>query len=295
MSSGIYYIINKVNKKKYIGSSKNIEKRFKRHKMELRNSKHHNIFLQRSYNKHGLENFEFSIVEETDQLFEREQFHINCYDKNQLYNVGSVGGGDNTSNHPNIDVIKIKVSDASKKMWDNRSLEEREKFIKYGKNNPNYGKKWTKEMRERNSKIAKQRYKNNPELLKKISTNSTIQWQNINEQDKIQFKEKCKQRMLTDNPFKGKRHNTHTLHILSEKGKARFEMTTPQERYQTNPQTVLVNVCGVLYYGLSEASRQLGISPSLMLYRLKSKSEKWKDYQYVSIDNHSENGNDILG
>lgn len=283
MSSGIYYIINRINNKKYIGSSKNIENRFRIHKRQLKNSTHHNIILQRSYHKHGLENFEFCIIEETSALLDREQFHIDLHQQKQLYNIGSVGGGDNTSNHPNIDIIKMKMSKASKKMWDSRTKEERDILIRSGKQNSNYGNKWNKETREKVSNIVKQRYKDNPELLEKISKNSTMQWRNMSAEDKIEFKEKCRQRMLTNNPFKGKKHDSETLSILSEKGKERFSTTTPKERYERNPQTVLVTVCGELYYGLSEAGRRLGISPALMLYRLKSKSEKWKDYQYVTV------------
>lgn len=296
MSSGIYYIINKINNKKYIGSSKNIEKRFRRHLFELNTGTHHNIILQRSFDKHGVDNFDFLIIEETNDLFEREQAHIDNHNSIELYNIGGVGGGDNLTNNPNKVEILQKMSLASKKMWDDRTPEERSKLCKFGENNPNYGKKWTDTMKESSSKMVKERYKDNPETLEVLRQRSLSQWQHMSEADKIKFKEKCRERMLKDNPFKGKKHNNYTLSVLSEKGKERFVSTTSQERYKRNPQTVLVTVCGKLYYGLSEAGRQLGISPALMLYRLKSKSEKWKDYQYVTVEeDYSENGNDILG
>lgn len=295
MSSGIYYIINKINNTKYIGSSKNIEKRFKQHKMKLRNLKHHSVFLQRSYNKHGLENFEFCIVEETYQLFEREQFHINLHDKKHLYNVGSVGGGDNFTNNPNKTQIIEKMSQGSKKMWDNRTPEERDKLRMSGDNNPNYGNKWTREMKNKNSELAKKRYQNNPELIEKMRENSSAQWLAMSPEDKNKFKDKCRERMLKNNPFKGKKHSQETLDRMSTKRKETFINSTAEERYNRHSQTRMVLVDGELYYGLSEAGRQLGLSPALMLYRLKSTSEKWKHYQYAPIENHSENGNDILG
>ena len=63
MKSGIYRIVNKVNGKYYIGSSIDIEKRYKRHINELRQGKHHSILLQRAYNKYGEVEFELEILE----------------------------------------------------------------------------------------------------------------------------------------------------------------------------------------------------------------------------------------
>ena len=46
MSSGIYKIINIINKKFYIGSSKNIEKRCTEHFNHLKNNLHHSVKFQ---------------------------------------------------------------------------------------------------------------------------------------------------------------------------------------------------------------------------------------------------------
>ena len=61
---GVYKIINLKTKDLYIGSSIQIEKRFLRHKKDLRNNKHHSIILQRAWNKYKEENFKFEIIEE---------------------------------------------------------------------------------------------------------------------------------------------------------------------------------------------------------------------------------------
>lgn len=58
---GIYQISNKINNKKYIGSSKSIEERWSLHKRKLNNNTHFNSHLQRSYNKNGKGAFGFKV------------------------------------------------------------------------------------------------------------------------------------------------------------------------------------------------------------------------------------------
>ena len=60
---GVYFIKNLVNDKVYVGSSVNIFTRWKRHKYELQNKKHHSAKLQRAFDKYGEENFVFCLAE----------------------------------------------------------------------------------------------------------------------------------------------------------------------------------------------------------------------------------------
>lgn len=82
---GIYSITNSNTGKKYIGSSKNIQKRIKEHFADLRSGVHHATPLQNSFNKHGEDVFTHQLIEKiedpTDKEFilEREQFWINYY------------------------------------------------------------------------------------------------------------------------------------------------------------------------------------------------------------------------
>lgn len=62
MNSGIYQIVNKVNNKRYIGSSINIKQRWSAHKSELRNNKHSNKHLQAAWNYYGEAAFKFELM-----------------------------------------------------------------------------------------------------------------------------------------------------------------------------------------------------------------------------------------
>lgn len=76
-TSGIYLI--KIDKYYYIGSSNNINKRFKRHLSELKRNNHFNKFLQNLYNKHKEYNFFLLETCEEENLLKIEQDYIDIY------------------------------------------------------------------------------------------------------------------------------------------------------------------------------------------------------------------------
>lgn len=95
--SGIYCIKNKNNEKMYIGYSSNIYRRFYEHKNNLKNNKHENSYLQKSYNKYGEISFEFFIIEscEENEMKEREIFYIEKYSTfNKDFGYNMTLGGD---------------------------------------------------------------------------------------------------------------------------------------------------------------------------------------------------------
>lgn len=94
--SGIYSITNTIDKRIYIGSSKNIYKRYLDHCSYLKKNKHHNYHLQNFYNKYGLYSLIFNLVEycEKEKLFEREQYYLNIYTEKFNICQKAVGGFD---------------------------------------------------------------------------------------------------------------------------------------------------------------------------------------------------------
>lgn len=61
---GVYKITNKLNGDCYVGSSKDIGQRWKKH-ISLHKSKgrHHEYFIYRAMRKYGIENFKFEVLE----------------------------------------------------------------------------------------------------------------------------------------------------------------------------------------------------------------------------------------
>lgn len=93
ITSGIYKIINQINNQYYIGSSSSLFSRRNQHFSLLRRGIHTNKYLQRSVNKHGINNFDFEVMFYCDKenLLFYEQI---CIDKlNPKYNLspGVVG------------------------------------------------------------------------------------------------------------------------------------------------------------------------------------------------------------
>jgi group I intron endonuclease len=102
METGMYQILNLVNNKRYIGSSKNIKQRWHFHKRDLYKNKHHSQHLQFAYNKYGLKNFEFSILEITTEelLTERENYWCNLFNTHNPdygYNIAAIVRNGNIS------------------------------------------------------------------------------------------------------------------------------------------------------------------------------------------------------
>lgn len=85
MTKGIYSITNALNGARYVGSSVEIEKRWKQHKIQLVSDSHHSVKLQKAWNKYGRNAFKWEIIEVIDDptnstLTEREQYWIDKYD-----------------------------------------------------------------------------------------------------------------------------------------------------------------------------------------------------------------------
>ena len=97
MKSGIYKITNKITNKFYIGSAVDIKTRWSVHKRRLKTNTHDNKHLQSAWNKDGIQNFLFEIVElcEREILIPTEQKYLDeykCWDREIGYNIAKIAG-----------------------------------------------------------------------------------------------------------------------------------------------------------------------------------------------------------
>lgn len=93
----IYKITNNINGKSYIGkTTKTAEERYKEHQYNHKQGQTH---LYRAMRKHGIDNFSISVVEQTENLNEREKYWISTLSPE--YNMTIGGDGGDTSSSPN--------------------------------------------------------------------------------------------------------------------------------------------------------------------------------------------------
>lgn len=168
----IYKIINKVNGKIYIGQTiKDFNKRYPMQGMGIeRVYRYHNYHkkINYPYNKHLLSAIEkygfnsFEVIEEFDIAYSKdmldylEDYYIRAYgssDRKFGYN-NKLGGANGKLNSESIEKMKATKRKNALKL----SVNERKiRFGRFGKNNANYGKKRSKETREKISNSNKGR------------------------------------------------------------------------------------------------------------------------------------------
>tara|TARA_R110002020_G_scaffold41921_12_gene123250 strand:- start:5789 stop:6598 length:810 start_codon:yes stop_codon:yes gene_type:complete len=263
---GIYVIRNLTNNKIYVGSTKNFEERWKQHQQHLMAQKHCNIILQRAFNKRGKDNFIFEIIEECTgytrkSLFALEDKYIESFkakNRDFGYNIADAGGGDILSTHPNKADIIARMSTTLKENAKNLTESERiEKWGQQGESNGMFGRTHTVEARKRISDF----HKGNSYAKGSVRT----------EEQRQRLSEFAKTRTGDKNGFYGKTHSDETKKKLSESMKG---------KKPPNMRAVVID--GIKYESLNEASRQLGIHVTTILWRVNSPNKKFESYSFFS-------------
>lgn len=232
---GIYKITNLVTNQVYIGQSILLKNRLINHRSRLKRGRHENSKLQRSYDKYGVENFSFDIIEQEEhmtreELNEKEIYYICLYQSNSEKGFNLTDGGQHNIVH----------------VWTLDERKERSEKMK-GSKNHFHGKTHTEETRCKLSKLAKSRTgKANPFYGKTHSDN----WA---EQRKAIYAEKKLNGWV--DPKKGK---------IS---KSADEINRMKDNM---PSKVSITVDNTEYRSISECSQILGIPRSTLRKRLDS-------------------------
>ena len=117
MKKFIYKITNQINGKIYIGQTTNPTRRFQEYRRKGYGAEKEKI-LYKAFNKYGISNFSFEVIEETEDYNEREKYWIKFYDCINPNGYNMSEGGENPSvfhgeEHPlcshskeNVDLVK---------------------------------------------------------------------------------------------------------------------------------------------------------------------------------------------
>lgn len=129
-TSGVYMITCLTNKKRYVGSSKNISKRLSYHfGKQARSNNYSRNILYKDIGKYCIEDFKFEVLEECSHLdlLKKEKEYINKLQPE--YNIrlgGRLSNEYSESEHGRL--LCKKMSERAKKLWKNP--EHRDKIRK---------------------------------------------------------------------------------------------------------------------------------------------------------------------
>lgn len=180
----VYYILNRINGKLYIGSTARygFRKRWYFHKRDLRLGVHYNSHLQSAWNKYGPNAFLFSILLRCspEECIKWEQEFLECfqsYKDGYGYNISPTAGSTLGAKWgPLTPKQKQQRSKASKDRWDN----------------PEYKKRMTEKIRQamaapeykENHRAAMQKIVTSEEYLVGLSKRSKKMWEERTEEER---------------------------------------------------------------------------------------------------------------
>ena len=191
MAAGIYRLFCTVSGKSYVGQSVNVARRVENHFRLLHEGRHWNPHLQASFNLHGHDTFLAEVLEYCDRevLKEREQFWMDYYGLENLYNMAPAAGS----------TAGIKLSE-----------ETRQRISEVQK-----GKTLSEEHRRRIGEARKGR-RHSDEQRQRISEGKK-------DKKRQPFSEEHCQRISNNHVgMKGKKHSEETRRRISEGNKVRW-------------------------------------------------------------------------
>ena len=181
----IYKIVNKTNNKVYIGKTNYVNpfKRFDEHIRDSKKERCKNRPLYRAFSKYGIHNFEFIILEETDDEDNREKYYISLYNSfgKNGYNATLGGDGRPYINLDEDEVIKYHIYNAKYQI-----LKTKNHFRVDAKTIKEILLKHNIDWLNKNQSIKKSHYDKNGDVYQvDINTNKIINkfnsWTNANE------------------------------------------------------------------------------------------------------------------
>ena len=244
----VYQIFTNQSLKTYIGSTSNVEKRFKQHLSSLKQGRHHSVHFQNFYNKHPDSIFYVKILAEFETVEDCKEYEELLLNINlNLFNVSKKSsGGDLISYHPDNKMIRQNMSKISKVLYQTNF--NFKNYPKLGSLNPNYkGGKYIK--RDVYCQVCNC-------LLKTVTATICTSC-------------RAKTKVGSKNSFYGKQHTDSTKKKLSEIHSGKINQSCRKK----------VSVNNIEYDSLGIASKELGIHITTLSYR--ARSERFPEIFYI--------------
>jgi len=284
----VYLITDTITGLKYVGSKKNWlgegtyfgspnckSKRFKKFKLQEQ---------WKESIKARPETFTFSILEQYQsinhrELIDRELFwqkKFNVVSSMEYINVGFAKRGFLGNIYEQMtteeaEKTKEKVRKTMRQKYTDMSPEERkllsDKMI--GEANPNYGNKWNEEQRKAMQSRMLEYYERHT-IYNKGKTWEELVGEDRAKEIKSMLSEQASKKIGASNAFYGKHHTEGTKKKISQANKGRKPVNTKK-----------VKIGNVIYEGLVEASKAIGVKPTTIWHRIHSKNLAYKDYSYI--------------
>jgi group I intron endonuclease len=257
-----YILTDTITGKFYVGSSGNIRRRLTRHFSDLRNGNHHCAPLQEIWVDDDRIRTTTIVTDTRESAYDLEQDLLEKFkDSPYLLNV-SLGarGGDTLTRHPQRQLLIENLKNAILHRYSQMTVEERKKLYgKSGRANWMWGKTHSPEARAKISKA-------NLGITHRSGFTLTAE-------HRTKISEFASRRTGDKNAFYGRSHSQATRERISDTKRQ-------QGLIPANVRQVMVD--DHVYASLTEASRQLGVSPALMVHRIKSDSDRYKGYKYLT-------------
>jgi group I intron endonuclease len=202
--SFVYIITHRASGKIYVGKTRYPERRWNEHKRGARLS--HRSILCHALKKHGIENFDFTVIEEhttEDAAYEAEAFFVEYlrWLGVELYNCNGGGRG---SRDPTPETrAKIAATSKGRQSWckgKSLSLETRAKIAASNRRRPgpNRGKKFSEEHRAKLSSFQKGKKRKPHSLEARTRMSEARRGQHCSEEHRAKLSASLKGRPLSD-------------------------------------------------------------------------------------------------
>lgn len=141
---GVYLLTNKINGKKYVGQSVDVNKRWKQHVSIAINPKSRKYAIHNAIAKYGQDNFSWEILHYCSSFDESNMLETKLIKEHNSLHPFGYNLNDGGNSHVPCDVVKEKIREKLKIVGT---------FIgKKGKDHPNFGRKISQEQKENQSK-----------------------------------------------------------------------------------------------------------------------------------------------